>query len=244
MGWMTSVRNPSFANALRCRSMTPRCSSCAAVGSSIARALTLAGLPDAEVILGLTAHGSIVARGWYEPYSRPHDIPPDHFPPPDSAANRLCYATQLLKHFRLWPRTYAAFHARRAFTGPSPLTLPSTAEALADAFPAVVLLTALYRMEVMAQVTEIVMASAMSDSYAGGSAGRWVANCCEEGRDDIAAAWAIECLLVGLSAGDPADGAALVAPVAPALLACLLSQHHYAWGPDADVEAQIGRAHV
>ena len=75
----------------------------AAVGSSIARALTLAGLPDAGVLLGITAHGSIVARGWYEPYSCPYDVPSDHFPPLDVAANRLCYATQLIKHFQLWP---------------------------------------------------------------------------------------------------------------------------------------------
>ena len=43
----------------------------AAVGSSIARAVTLAGLPDAELLLGITSHGSIVARDWYAPYTCP-----------------------------------------------------------------------------------------------------------------------------------------------------------------------------
>ena len=55
-------------------------------------------------------------------------------------------------------------------------------------------------MGVMADAVDIVMASEMSDAHTGGSAGRWVANCCEKDRDDIAAAWAIEGLLVGLSA--------------------------------------------
>ena len=216
----------------------------ATVGASIARAATLTGLPDAEILLGITAHGSIVARDWYAPYSCPYAIPPDHFPPSDSEANRICYATQLLKHIRLWPRTYAAYHARRAFTGSCPPTIPDSADALADAFPAVVLLTALYGVESMLYAADVVIASATSDAHAGGSAGRWVVSCCDYSRVDAAAAWAIEGLLVGLCAGDPADGAALVAPIAPALLACLLSQHHFAWGPDADDGALRARPDI